>query len=93
MSTSDVLEPEGVAEIKGWFAETSRKAYAVGPLFPMDEKATAGDKIQSDKSSEIDQFLERTLEAHGPKSLLYVSIYQFRLAAYSLHIYMLMSKW
>ncbi|KAK7692877.1 hypothetical protein QCA50_004512 [Cerrena zonata] len=73
MSTSDVLEPEGVAEIKGWFAETSRKAYAVGPLFPMDEKATAGDKIQSDKSSEIDQFLERTLEAHGPKSLLYIA--------------------
>ena len=74
LATAETLEPDSIAEIKGWFAETSRKAYAVGPLFPMDEGASAGDKIQSDKSTEIDQFLEKTLEAHGPQSLLYASI-------------------
>lgn len=73
LATADALEPEGVAEIKGWFAETSRKAYAVGPLFPMDASASAGEKVQSNESSEIDQFLIRILETHGPKSLLYVS--------------------
>lgn len=81
LATAQPFEPEGVAEVRAWFAETSRKAYAVGPLFPLGEGAAAGERLQSDKPSEIEQFLEATLESHGPKSLLYVchssSLFQY----------------
>ncbi|CAL1707824.1 unnamed protein product [Somion occarium] len=73
LATAQPFEPEGVAEVRAWFAETSRKAYAVGPLFPLGEGAAAGERLQSDKPSEIEQFLEATLESHGPKSLLYIA--------------------
>ncbi|CAL1707825.1 unnamed protein product [Somion occarium] len=71
--TAEPLEPEGVAKIRAWFAETSRKTYAVGPLFPLGENAVSGEKAQSDKPTEIDEFLETTLQSSGPKSLLYIA--------------------
>ena len=73
-STAEPLEPEGIASIKEWFAVTGRDTYAVGPLFPVGEASAAGEKSQSDKPSEIDEFLNSTLERHGPNSLLYASI-------------------
>lgn len=73
LSTAEALEPEGVARIREWFAETGREVYAAGPLFPLGEGTAAGERSQSDKPTEIDAFLRSIFENHGPKSLLYVS--------------------
>ena len=75
MITPASYEPEAVAAAKGWFAETGRPAYAVGPLLPSASKeaADANEKKQSTEGSQIQEFLDATLKASGPKSLLYVS--------------------
>ena len=75
MITPASYEPESVAAAKGWFAETGRPAYAVGPLLPSASKeaANANEKKQSTEGSQIQEFLDATLKNSGPKSLLYVS--------------------
>ena len=76
MITPASYEPESVAAAKGWFAETGRPAFAVGPLLPSASKeaADANEKKQSTEGSQIQEFLDATLKTSGPKSLLYVSI-------------------
>ena len=72
--TPTSYEPEAVAAMKGWFAETGRPAYAVGPLLPSASKETAdaNEKKQSNESGEIHAFLDTTLANSGEKSLVYV---------------------
>lgn len=80
MFTPASYEPEAVAAAKGWFGETGRPAYAVGPLLPSASKETAAanEGKQSVQSSEIQEFLDTTLKASGEKSLVYVSPVPFK---------------
>ncbi|TBU44934.1 UDP-Glycosyltransferase/glycogen phosphorylase [Dichomitus squalens] len=75
MITPNSYEPEAVAAAKGWFAQTGRPAYAVGPLLPSASKeaADANEKKQSSEGGQIQEFLDATLKTSGPKSLLYIS--------------------
>lgn len=83
MSTAEPYEAEAIAEIKAWFAETSREVYTFGPLLPFGQKAIEGEQRQSEKSAEIAKFMQTTLESHGPKSLLYVRYCGVPLADFS----------
>nr|VWP02307.1 Trihydroxynaphthalene reductase (EC (T3HN reductase) [Ganoderma boninense] len=75
MFTPTSYEPEAVAAAKGWFAETGRPAYAVGPLLPSASKATAAanEQKQSAESSQILEFMDANLKISGEKSLIYIS--------------------
>lgn len=77
--TPETYEPEAVAAMKGWFAETGRSAYVCGPLLPSASKATAAanEKRQSKEASEIQEFLDATLKTSGENSLLYVGLVAF----------------
>lgn len=55
-----------------WLRETSRSVYCVGPLLPSGEHAAIHEKKQSANSSDIEVFMDRVLESHGAKSLVYV---------------------
>ena len=76
MFTPESYEPEAVAAARGWFAATGRRAYTTGPLLPSASKSTANlnEKKLSNESNEIVAFLDKTLEASGEKSLVYVSV-------------------
>ncbi|KAK7682538.1 hypothetical protein QCA50_014338 [Cerrena zonata] len=73
LSTAQPYEPEAVAEVTAWFAETSREVYTFGHLLPIGAGASAGEQKDSEQSAEIVQFLQKTLETDGPESLLYIS--------------------
>ena len=66
-------EAEAIAQIAAWFQETSREVYTFGHLLPVSSNAESGEQKQSEKSEEIVNFLQKTLETDGPNSLLYVS--------------------
>lgn len=76
IATPEAYEPEAVAETRAWFADSKKDVYVVGPLLPnaSDPKAIEGEHKQSQDASEIQKFLDKTLESHGAKSLVYVSI-------------------
>ncbi|KAI0371040.1 UDP-Glycosyltransferase/glycogen phosphorylase [Pilatotrama ljubarskyi] len=67
-------EPDAVAAVRQWYAETSRQVYVCGPLLP-PQTATAAEneKKQSKVSAEIQEFLDKTLKTAGERSLLYMS--------------------
>ncbi|KAI0827302.1 UDP-Glycosyltransferase/glycogen phosphorylase [Trametes gibbosa] len=72
--TAEPYEPEAVAAVKRWYAETGRPAYVCGPLLPPESAiATAKEKQQSKESVQIQEFLDSTLRTSGEKSLLYIS--------------------
>ncbi|KAI0745369.1 UDP-Glycosyltransferase/glycogen phosphorylase [Earliella scabrosa] len=73
MYTAEAYEPEGVAAIKEWYAETGRKAYITGPLLPAAPKSTASATEQTPSNDLIISFLDETLKASGEKSLVYIS--------------------
>ena len=60
--------------MREFFALTNRKFYVVGPLVPSPaaENAEKNELRQSPKSRETEVFLEKVLETHGEKSLVYV---------------------
>ncbi len=73
--TAEPYEPEAVAAVKSWYAETGRPAYVCGPLLPpTSATATAKEKQQSTEAVEIQEFLDSTLKISGEKSLLYVCL-------------------
>ena len=74
IASADSYEREAIAHVTQWFTETSREVYTVGHLLPSGPNATFGERKQSEKGEEIMQFLDKTLEADGPESLLYVRI-------------------
>ncbi|KAH9858632.1 UDP-Glycosyltransferase/glycogen phosphorylase [Lenzites betulinus] len=71
--SSESYEPEAVAAVKAWYAETSRAAYVVGPLHPSGSQAAASEKKQSKEAGEVQALLDSTLKASGEHSLLYIS--------------------
>ncbi|KAI0333570.1 UDP-Glycosyltransferase/glycogen phosphorylase [Cubamyces sp. BRFM 1775] len=71
--TPESYEPEAVAAVRAWKAETGHKAYVCGPLIPTGSQAAANEKKQSTETAEIEAFLETTLKTSGEKSLLYIS--------------------
>ncbi|OJT12307.1 UDP-glycosyltransferase 73E1 [Trametes pubescens] len=72
--TAEPYEPEAVAAVRGWYAETGRPVYVCGPLLPpTSATATAKEKQQSKEAIEISEFLDTTLKTSGEKSLLYIS--------------------
>ncbi|KAJ3487389.1 hypothetical protein NLI96_g3563 [Meripilus lineatus] len=75
LSSPECYEPEAVAAVREWFAETSREAFAVGPLLPIStsSSAIAGENQGMANAAEISSFLESTLETHGKGSMLYIS--------------------
>ncbi|KAH9851061.1 UDP-Glycosyltransferase/glycogen phosphorylase [Lenzites betulinus] len=72
--TPEPYEPDAVAAVRKWYAETGRPAYVCGPLLPPGSAtATANEKQQSKESVQIQEFLDKTLKTDGEKSLLYIS--------------------
>lgn len=67
--------PESIKYLRDFFALTSRKLFVVGPLMST-VSGTNSIKQQSRSSAkfqEIEAFMARILESHGPRSLVYVS--------------------
>ncbi len=77
LTTPECYEPEAVAGVKKWFAESSRSVFVLGPLLPTthDPSALAGEKQMSVNANEIDLFLESILASHGKASMLYVRVF------------------
>lgn len=73
----ECLEPEAIAALRDWFAETSRPVYACGPLIPHGAQAVAFEKAQSPEASKIESFLDAKLASHGDHSVIYVGITPF----------------
>ena len=73
LGTAEAYEREAISHITEWYAETSREVYVIGHLLPLGENAAAGEQKQSENSTEISAFLQKTLETDGPDSLIYVS--------------------
>ena len=73
--TPESYEPEAVAAVRRWFAETGRPVYTSGPLLPSASKASAheNEKKLSKESDEIQTFLDEALKTSGEKSVVYVS--------------------
>ncbi|KAI0356302.1 UDP-Glycosyltransferase/glycogen phosphorylase [Trametes cingulata] len=72
--TAQSYEPEAVAAVRQWYAETSRQVYTCGPLVPSQTVAAAeNEKKQSNASGEIQEFLDTTLRTSGKHSLLYIA--------------------
>ncbi|KAI0071140.1 UDP-Glycosyltransferase/glycogen phosphorylase [Panus rudis PR-1116 ss-1] len=76
ISTAEAYELEAVAEIRAWFAESNKDVYVVGPLLPgaTNPQALDGEQKQSQDAAEILTFMNKVLEEHGAKSLLYFSL-------------------
>ncbi|PIL34100.1 hypothetical protein GSI_03811 [Ganoderma sinense ZZ0214-1] len=74
--TPECYEPTAVAVIRSWFGETGREVHVCGPLLPATSKETAQahGRKHVGGSSEIEEFLDTTLNSSGPKSLLYISL-------------------
>lgn len=71
--TPESYEPDAVAAVRKWYAETGRSAYVCGPLLPPSSAtAKAKEQQQSKQATEISAFLDTTLKTSGEKSLLYV---------------------
>lgn len=72
LGTPELYEPEQVAAVRAWFAETGRKVYAIGPSLPLNDAVVAPERQLTDKGLEIERFMDTTLEHDGPLSLVYV---------------------
>ena len=70
----ECFEPEAIATLREWFAETSRPVYACGPLIPHGAQAAAFEKAQSPEAAKIESFLDAKLASHGDHSVIYVGI-------------------
>ncbi|OCH84632.1 UDP-Glycosyltransferase/glycogen phosphorylase [Obba rivulosa] len=77
MSTAESYEPDSIAGVCKWFAETSRSAYTFGPLLPEEKGSISKERDSSDKGIAIEEFLDTSLQTHGPKSLVYISFGTF----------------
>ena len=74
VSSSPLFEPpEAIAAVKRWFEERSCKAYVMGPMTAEGSDAFSVEKKQSPQAVEIDNFMQRIHQSHGPQSMLYVS--------------------
>ncbi|EIW63123.1 UDP-Glycosyltransferase/glycogen phosphorylase [Trametes versicolor FP-101664 SS1] len=74
LMTPEPYEPDAVAAVRKWYAETGRSAYVCGPLLPpKSATAKAKEQQQSKEATEISAFLDTTLKTSGKKSLLYIS--------------------
>ncbi|KAI0743898.1 UDP-Glycosyltransferase/glycogen phosphorylase [Daedaleopsis nitida] len=73
--TPECYEPEAVAGVRAWFAETGRPVYTAGPLLPSASQATANaNEVKlSAEGSAFQTFLDETLKTSGEKSLIYIS--------------------
>lgn len=80
----ECFEPEGIAALREWFAESSRPVYACGPLIPHGTQAAAFEKAQSPEAAKIESFLNAKLASHGDHSVIYVGFVPCSLAGYSL---------
>lgn len=64
--TPESYEPDAVAAVRKWYAETGRSAYVCGPLLPPSSAtAKAKEQQQSKQATEISAFLDTTLKTSG----------------------------
>jgi hypothetical protein len=74
---SDPVCDSGTEAMEKWMSSFSppRKTYNVGPQKPSGpaDAITSGDLASSPGAKEIVEFLDSTLQHHGPRSILYVS--------------------
>ncbi|TCD71962.1 hypothetical protein EIP91_000094 [Steccherinum ochraceum] len=75
ITSPEVYEPKAITATREWFAETNRGVWAIGPLLPkMDTKeAREGEAAQSEKSAEVQRFMEMVIEKFGERKMLYIS--------------------
>ncbi|KAF8583172.1 glycosyltransferase family 1 protein [Ramaria rubella] len=78
--SSPVYEAGSLNAMRAWFAETNRPFYAVGPLMPpgaggagLSESSKKVEAELSENGDEFQIFLDKTLNNHGQKSIIYVS--------------------
>lgn len=68
----EVYEPEPVAAVQTWFAETGCKVYVVGPSLPLNDTVIAREDQVTDRGREIEHFMDTVLQSHDIQSLIYV---------------------
>ncbi|KAH9927773.1 uncharacterized protein B0H18DRAFT_1118302 [Fomitopsis serialis] len=73
IASPECYEPEAVAALRDWMAESSRPVYACGPLIPSGARAVAFEKLQGSEAAKVESFLDAKLASHGQHSVLYVS--------------------
>jgi hypothetical protein len=81
-ATDPICDP-GAKVMEEWMGSFSppRKVYNIGPQLPFGPaKASAdGDLASSPNAKEIVNFLDSSLQTHGPNSVVYVSGYRLGL--------------
>ncbi|KAF8204107.1 UDP-Glycosyltransferase/glycogen phosphorylase [Pholiota molesta] len=72
IATSETYEhAESVEAFRSWFAGWGKPAYAVGPLLPIGYGSTS---VSSRGDTAVEVFLEKSLQKHGEKSVLFISL-------------------
>jgi hypothetical protein len=74
---TDPVCDSGTEAMEKWMSSFSppRKTYNIGPQKPSGptDAIISGDLASSPKAKEIVEFVDSTLQHHGPRSILYVS--------------------
>ena len=76
LTTSEVFEPDAVAELQEWYAETDRPVFTICPYTSRigdDIPDAAKLKAEEAKSQAFVDFLDAAVKKHGKASLIYVS--------------------
>ncbi|GJJ15650.1 hypothetical protein Clacol_009928 [Clathrus columnatus] len=77
-SSNEIYDHELNAAFREWFSERNKAIYFIGPLLPPDMPQSSSishkkDLEISSNGKDIELFLDKILESHGEKSLLYVA--------------------
>ncbi|KAH9833566.1 uncharacterized protein C8Q71DRAFT_860354 [Rhodofomes roseus] len=69
----ECYEPEAIATLRDWLAESSRPVYACGPLIPSGAQAAAFEKLEGSDATKVESFLDAKVASHGKHTVLYIS--------------------
>jgi len=73
LSTAECYEPKTLEAVRDFYNEKSKKIYVCGPLLLSGSRAMAYERNQSQKSAEIEHFMDRVLASNGEQSIIYIS--------------------
>lgn len=73
LSTPECYEPETAQQMREW-SRSKRQVVVAGPFIPTVAHASSSESSQSPKSAEILSFLDRVLDSHGERAVLYVRL-------------------
>ena len=72
ISTPESWDELSIIGARYWMKETSRNAYAIGPMIARGPRATENELAIASRGAETREFLARVFRERGEQSLLYV---------------------